>query len=267
MKYYLCFISLFLLNFSNHYSSNKNDSNAIVDTLKKSFSANDSIKNYTTIKIDTVIDTITKFIKDNLYSSSIINLSFCQKELVRLLDKNDSCKTEWKKKIMHLRTMYDTPIDTVSMGVEINFFRNNLLKSKQLRNEYSDGYDFLIKSLPTDFASSLSDVRYQSLMLRFKNAGGGNFSELSGVYYAFLITDGLKFTNAISENKNCVIQFRKWIKNIEDTEFVAYGSDNVPPAIIERKRNYVINEYSFKSNSLMKEAIGRIKVAKIRSID
>jgi hypothetical protein len=104
-------------------------------------------------------------------------------------------------------------------------------------------------------------------MLRLENAGGGNFSELSGIYYTFLITNGLRFIKAIERNPKCVILFKKWINNIEETEFVAYGADNVPPKIIERKRNYLIDKYSSITDPLMKEAIYKIKSAKIRSID
>ena len=61
--------------------------------------------------------------------------------------------------------------------------------------------------------------------------------------------------------------FRKWVNNIEETEFVAYGGDYVPPQIIERKRNYVIDKYSSIKDSLMKEIVFKIRIAKIRSID
>lgn len=258
---------LFLLSCSNNPASRHRE-HAKTDTLKKSFPKGGMIKNSVVSNTYPAIDdTVTDFLKENLYYSTFINLSFCQKELIKLLNKDDSCKKRWENKVKHLFTMYDNPIDNISTGIEVEFFRDRLNEQSKLQNEYPKGYEFLVKSLPTDLDTSISINKYQSLMLRLKNAGGGNFSELSGIYYTFLIIDGSRFINAIERNPKCVIQFKRWIDSIEETEFVAYAADNVPPQIIERKRNYLIDKYSSVTDSLMKEAIYKIKSAKIRSID
>ncbi|MDP4130308.1 MAG: hypothetical protein Q8939_09110 [Bacteroidota bacterium] len=104
-------------------------------------------------------------------------------------------------------------------------------------------------------------------MLRFGHADGAKFSELSGVFYSFLIANGLRFVNAMEQNPKCAVLYRKWLNNIEETEFVVNGGDDLPAQIIERKRQYLINKYSFTTDSLMKETVFKIQRARITSID
>ena len=267
MRLHWAVISLFLLSCSNNASDWRNG-HTKTDTLKRSSLIDGNIKrNVASDTHSTKVDTIAEFVKENLYDGSLINLSFCQKEIIKLLNKNDSCKKIWRSKIKHLFTMYDDPVDYVDIGMEIKFFKDRLNEQSELQNEFPDGYGFLVNSLPIAPDTSFPINKYQKLILRFGHADGANFSELSGVYYSFLITNGLRFINAIEQNPKCIMLFRKWVNNIEETEFVAYGGDDVPPQIIERKRNYLIDKYSSIKDSLMKEIVFKIRIAKIRSID
>lgn len=267
MKFYCAAISLFLLSCSNN-SSDWQNGHPKTDTLKKSSKEDDSLKkNIASNTSPTKVDTVAEFVKENLYDGSLINLSFSQRQIIKLLNKNDSCKKVWRNKIKHLFTMYDDPVDYVNIGMEIEFFKIRLNEQSKLQNEFPDGYSFLVNSLPAASDTFISIDKYQKLMLRFGHADGANFSELSGVYYSFLITNGLRFVNAIEQNPKCVILFKKWVNNIEETEFVAYAGDDVPPQIIEHEREYLIDRYSSMPDLLMKEAISKIKNAKITSID
>jgi hypothetical protein len=266
MKYYLTVVALFLLQCSNNHADKQNVY-AQSDTLRNSSPTNSMKKDTEPHAFPTNGDPISEFVKQNTYYSTLINLSFCEKELVKQLNNNDSAKKEWKNKIQHLFTMYDDPINNESTGAEMAFFRDRLIAQTKLQTEYADGYDFLVNSLPIVSDTTISLNKYQKLVLRFDHADGGNFPELSGMYFSFLIVDGMRFINAIEQKPKCVMLFRKWINNIEETEFVANGADNVPPQIIERKRNYLIDKYSTVQDSLMKEAVFKIRSAKISIVD
>ncbi|HVB04541.1 MAG TPA: hypothetical protein VNE41_12580 [Chitinophagaceae bacterium] len=77
------------------------------------------------------IDSIGSFIKKDLYYISLINLSFCQKELIKILNNNDRCRNDWKQKIKNYFTMYNKPIGYISSGKEIQFFKDRLLENKR----------------------------------------------------------------------------------------------------------------------------------------
>lgn len=266
MKYYSAVASILFLFISINYSNNKHNS-VSMDSQKKVLFVNDSINNNDQSKVYSLKDTIALFIKENLYYSSIINLSFCQEELVKILNNDNNYRNEWRKKMKNYFTMYNEPIDYISAGKEFMFFKKRLLEKTMLQKEYPKGYNFLIKSLPANLDTLFTSHKYQELFLRFRNADGGNVDELTDLYYTFFITDGLMFVKSIEENSKCVILFQKWIKNIEESEFTAFGSDNLPPQIIERKRNYLIKKYSSADDPLIREAIIKIKIAKINFIN
>jgi hypothetical protein len=257
MKYYIITIlTIFIIHFKSPSTKDKESYLKNIDQLNK------FKENYTT-----ETDTIIKFVRENLYYSSLMNLSFCESELVLVLHNNDSALNVWKRKMRDLRTMYDDSIDNITTNIEINFFKKRLIGHSTLREKYPVEYTFLMNSFPVDIDVSFTPRQYRSLMLRFKNAGGGNVNELSDIYFTLLIIDGQKFIKAIETSPKCVQVFNKWINNIVDLEFVAYGADNVPPQLIERKRSYLLNKYSSSTDSLMSKVINAIKSATISNID
>ncbi|HVA98694.1 MAG TPA: hypothetical protein VNG53_07335 [Bacteroidia bacterium] len=104
-------------------------------------------------------------------------------------------------------------------------------------------------------------------MLLFKHYGEGDFADLSNLYYTFIITDGLGFTGAIEKSQRCVVFYNKWLDDIEETIFVAFGDDNDPPQLLNRKRNYIIQKYSNSKNVLIRKLIKKVQSAKITSIN
>ncbi|MHB1922986.1 MAG: hypothetical protein ACYCOO_12215 [Chitinophagaceae bacterium] len=268
MKYYFSTI-IFSLFFCHNYSYN-NYSNRIPKIVQQkniSASINGIIKKNNQSKEYSITDTITTFIKESLYDGSFTDFSFCQKELVKILNDNDSCRNVWRKKLKNYFTMYDYPLDYISAGKEFLFFKKRLLENSILQKEYPKGYRFLIKSIPNNEDTLLNAKQYQELFLRFKNAGEANVEELTDIYYTLFIIDGFRFIKAIEENSECKKLFKKWINNIEESEFTAYSGNELPPQIIERKREYLINKYSSSHDPLMREAINKIKNAKIRIIN
>ncbi len=213
------------------------------------------------------VDSITKFVRENLYYSSLINLSFCESELCTVLHNNDSLPAKWERKIKNLYKMFDDSLDNITTDMEAEFFRKRLIENSILKKRYPIESALLINSFTKNLDTALTRNQYQSLMLRFENAGGGNVNELSNVYFTCLIIDGQNFIKAIELSPRTTKAFNKWVNNIENTEFVAYGDDNVPPQLIERKRTYLVTKFSSSNDPLMEKCINKIRVSVIRSID
>lgn len=218
-------------------------------------------------------DSISKNISDPisryLYKSTdyipIINFAFCKKNLVLLLHEDSNFNKKWQQGMDNVHGRYSDSISNITLSKELLFLKNELDQDSEI-HKYSKEVALIGTKLSFGIDTIFDLPKYQSLLLMYDKRDGASGSELSNMYFDLIIMDGEKFLKAVVTDKFLRL-FNDWLNEIDNTVFVAYGDNMIPPQILERKRDYITHHYANSQNLLMKKLIDRIRNIKIRIID
>ena len=210
-----------------------------------------------------ISDAIELFIEKNIKTTSFINLSFCLPELIKIIEVDEHIKGALNERVNNNIKDNGESFDFKLTKYSLWFFINTITSHYSTGAKPSFIESFSIDSCDLIIGPELiiSEIR------KYENADAAEHWELSNKYFDLLIINPILFLNAIEKDESAINIFENWLNKIERYEFVAYGSTHLPPEIINRKREYILNNLKEIDSNLAKLAFVKISEAKIREIN
>jgi hypothetical protein len=205
-----------------------------------------------------VNEEVTDAIKRRMESLCLCALGFALDELMKLLDEEPTFRTVWQEKVIRYPALFTEEVFYLSENECVTFFFSTLESRSDLRDQYPDEFGFLKQHVFPRAGKSLTRDDYAWFAKLYEQTS--DFFDMSAMNFNLLITDGVSFVEEVEKDEDAKRVFRKWIGDIEKTEFSTYF---LPLAIIERRREYILEKYESCDNALMKEVLKKIREAQV----
>lgn len=209
-------------------------------------------------------DSLKHQLTDELKWITPMNLSFALGEFLFMLKTDDLFKIKWEEKLKNYYKVFNDSLSYAYTNEQISFFERTLNKNTLFSVNYPDELRYLNNN---KFKTKLSYKKLDPIQLLRKYQFSDEKDELSSIFYNLLILDGRNFIKHAEKDRVALSSYKVWLNDINDHEFVVYESINTSVAIIKRKRDYILVEYSQEKNPLMQRTLETIRKSKIQMID